>query len=189
MEIWIILIGLFLLALVLLFNLLVSRRNGVGNAQASLGAMLQKRHDLIPNLVHTATHYLGHESRLLTDLTELRSQALKSTGFSETSGLEQRISELVSQVRVSLEAYPDLNSSENFLQLQRALNEAEEQIAAARRTCNAAVKTYRDALQMFPSNIVAALFGFREVDWFEQAPQANEPPNLKQLIERSDEGD
>ena len=152
-----------LLVLVFIFNGLVVKRNRCENAFATIDVMLKKRYDLIPNLVETVRGYAKHERELLAQVTELRAKSVSGRLPSdETVVLNNQITGLLRRLLVVVEDYPDLKASKSFLQLQRALNEVEEQIAAARRAFNAAVMDLNTAVQMFPSNIVASMMGFRQ---------------------------
>ena len=152
-----------LLVFVFIFNGLVVRRNRCENAFATMDVMLKKRYDLIPNLVETVKGYAKHERELLARVTELRTKSMSGRLPSdEAVVLNNQITGLLRRLLVVVEDYPDLRANENFLQLQRALNEVEEQIAASRRAFNAAILDLNNAVQMFPSSIVASIMGFRQ---------------------------
>jgi len=175
---------LLLLLIIGLYNSLVRQKNDVENAFASVDVMLKKRYDLIPNLVETVKSYMKHEKSLLTDLTELRAQAI-SGGITddERVTLENKITKGISGVMVAVENYPDLKASQNFLQLQAAWNEAEEQISAARRTFNAAVTTFNNKVETFPSNIMAGMMGYKRRTLFEIPEVERQNLNAKNLFE------
>jgi len=152
----------------LTFNSIVSVKNAVDNALSSVSVMLKKRFDLIPNLVDTVQRYLEHESGVLEEVVRLRTQAgARGVTPEQANALDGQLARAMSQVVATAEAYPELKASENFQQLQRALNEVEEQISAARRTYNAAVKNFNDAVQMFPTNLFAAVLGYKARAFFE----------------------
>ena len=163
------LLALILLGIGGLYNGLVQRRNAVENARASLGANLQKRFDLIPNVVATVKGYMTHERDTLEALTRLRAEA-HNDGAS---------AQLLGQVMARAEAYPELQASANFLHLQRTLNEIEEQISASRRAFNAAVADYNNAVETFPGSLMAAQFGFVRRDFFEAEAQAHSAPQIQ----------
>ena len=166
------LIGLALIIVVLGYNNLVSARNSVENAFGSIDAMLKKRYDLIPNLVETVKAYMKHEKDTLTQITELRTKAVSgSISTDEKIVLENQLSSMMRNVMVAVESYPELKSSEQFTMLQRSWNEAEEQISAARRSYNSAVTQYNNAVEKFPSNIIASMFNHKRKSVFE-IPQA-----------------
>jgi LemA protein len=174
---WIVAGGLALLAWT--FNSVVAARNAVDKAFASVSVMLKKRFDLVPNLVDAVQRYTEHESEVLEEVTRLRAEA----GTGELSAerareLDGKLDRALSRLLVTAESYPELKASDNFQQLQRALNEVEEQISAARRTYNAAVKHYDDALHMFPTNVLARLAGFRERPYFEIPQGHDERPDV-----------
>ena len=153
-----------LLWILVVYNTLVSRRNAVNNAESGMDVQLKKRFDLIPNLVAAVKGYMVHERGLLERLASIRSeaQAADAGRRAELSGEAGRAMETVF---AAVEAYPELKASVHVLHLQRSLAEIEEQIAAARRFFNAAVTSYNDTVQSFPSSLVAALFGFAPRGW------------------------
>ena len=144
------LVFLLLLAIIL-SNTLTYRRNQADNAFASVDVYLKKRFDLIPNLVAAVQQYMGHEKSVLTEITALRSEAMRS-GLSgeEVIEINNRMNRALRTVNVAMENYPDLKSNTNILQLQASLNEVEEQLSAARRTYNAAVLSFNNGVQLFP---------------------------------------
>lgn len=154
------------------------------NAFASVDVMLKKRDDLIPNLVETVKSYMKHEKSLLTELTELRAQAISGNiSDDERIALENKITKGISGLMVAVENYPDLKASQNFLQLQAAWNEAEEQISAARRSFNAAVTSFNNKVETFPSNIMAGIMGYKRKQVFEIPDTERKNVNAKNLFE------
>ena len=161
------------LALVGLYNGLVSRRNAVSNAFGSLDANLQKRFDLIPNLVATVKSYMTHERETLEALSQLRAgDRAHNAGAS---------AQLIGQIMARAEAYPQLMASANFLHLQRALTEIEEQISASRRAFNAAVADYNNAVETFPGSVVALSFGFARDEFYSAEAGARAVPSVGEL--------
>lgn len=159
---------LLLLLIIGLYNSLVYRKNDVENAFASVDVMLKKRYDLIPNLVETVKNYMRHEKLLLTELTEMRARAMSGKlPANKRVELENKITKGIAGVMVAVENYPDLKASQNFLQLQAAWNEAEEQISAARRTFNAAVTAFNNKVESFPSNLMARIMSYKRRTLFE----------------------
>lgn len=157
-----------ILTVIILFNTMVGRKNRVEFAYAGMDTMLKKRFDLVPNLVATVERYMKHEREVLQQLTELRSRAV--AGSATTDDLVQLDNSLSSALRsvfALAENYPQLQASDNFLQLQGALNETEEQIAASRRAYNAAVTDYNNGCGMFPLSVAARMMGCRPRAWFE----------------------
>lgn len=154
---------LLLIFIITSYNSLVSKRNQVKNVFGSIDVMLKKRYDLIPNLVSACKEYMEHERDILTRITELRTKAMES-GQNEDMrvGYENELSKALHSLNVAVENYPDLKSNENFLQLQRSLTHVEEQIAAARRAYNSVVTDFNNAVEMFPSSIMAAIMGLKQ---------------------------
>ena len=167
---------------ILLYNSLVVKRNNVDNAFACIDTQLKKRFDLIPNLVAAVKEYMRHESSTLTQITELRAKAMSSASASEKMAYSDQAAGLMRNIMVQAENYPDLKAGANFLQLQRSLNEIEEQLSAARRTFNAAVTEYNNAIQCFPWNIFAAILGFRARELFSVSEAERQNPNVKDLF-------
>lgn len=151
-----------------IFNSLVTKKNQIENASAGIDTQLKKRYDLIPNLVSCVKTYMAHEKQLLTDIAQLRSQAISpKTSFNDKLGIDTKISKMLSQFTVAVENYPDLKSNQNFLNLQLNLKNIEDQLSAARRFYNSAVTDYNNSIEMFPSNVIAGLFGFQNKNkWF-----------------------
>ena len=179
------LIALPILFLIAIYNSLVGKKNQVLNAFASIDTLLKKRYDLIPNLVEAVKNYMQHERGTLTQITELRSQALSpKLSDSQKIDLNNKISKVLSGILVAVENYPNLKANENFLQLQAALNEVEEQISAARRAYNAAVTDYNNAIQMFPTNMVASLMAYKDKPFFETAETERQNVNVGELFKK-----
>lgn len=168
-----------LVSVVGVYNNLVTRRNQVTNAQAGVDVQLKKRYDLIPNLVETVKGYMKHEESVLTKLVELRNIPFGQMTDAQKSELDSSMKSLFQGLRVTVEQYPDLKASENFMHLQRTLNETEEQLSAARRSVNAAVMDYNTAIQSFPNNLMAGMFGFTAKSFFEAAPEERQNVNVK----------
>jgi LemA protein len=161
------------IGLVLMYNSLVGKKNQVENVLSSVDVVLKKRHDLIPNLIASVKNYMSHESDLLSKVTELRTQAQQEPLESQSRmDAEKQLSGALGKLVISAEQYPDLKASENFLQLQRALNEVEEQLSGARRAFNSSVTKYNNSVEMFPSNLIASMFGFQYKEWYELPDQS-----------------
>jgi LemA protein len=142
------------------YNGLLRRRNRVEQAYSTIDVQLTQRYDLVVKLVETVKQYMGHERSLLEDITRLRARAIQSRTPEAKLSADNELSRALGQLNVSVENYPQLRSSENFVQLQRSLNEVEEQIAAARRAYNGAVVDYNNAVQTFPNSLIAGSMGF-----------------------------
>lgn len=168
-----------LLVVIGLYNSLIVKKNAVDNAFFSMDVMLKKRHDLIPLLVETVKGYMQHEKELLTRLTELRQQFDSSRqSVNEKIKLENQFDALLQQVRVQVERYPTLKASDNFLKLQGAISEAEEQLAASRRFYNTAVNDYHNGIMTFPSSIIASMAGMGRKDYFSAAAEDKAVPSI-----------
>ena len=179
----ILILGGLLLVPVLMYNTLVGKRNQIHNIFGTMDAMLKKRWDLIPNLVSTVKGYADHERGLFEAVTEARAQAQKGQLSEDQSvGLENSFMQLLGVVRATVENYPDLKASDNFMHLQRTLNELEEQISAARRAYNASVTDYNNSVQMFPTNIIAGMFNFKEKPLFQIQATERENPQVGNLL-------
>jgi LemA protein len=165
--------GLLVLAVVLgfvaisIYNDLVRRRNRVDQAYSSIEVQLTQRYDLIPKLVETVKQYMGHERSLLEEIVRLRQKAVSSTNPGEKIRADNELTRAMGQLNVTMENYPQLKASDTFVQLQRSLNEVEEQLAAARRSYNGSVTDYNNAVQTFPSSLVASNANFTVRQLFE----------------------
>jgi LemA protein len=172
---------LFLMA-VSIYNRLVRLRNNREQAFADIDVQLRQRHDLIPQLVDSVKGYMGHERGVLTEVTEARSNAMKATTINEKIAAEGRLSNALEGLKVSVEAYPDLKASQNFMDLQNEISDVENKLAAARRFFNSATKELNVATEIFPSNIIAILFNFKRETMFElgeQRASAEQPPKIQ----------
>ena len=170
--------------LMMIYNGLIRKKNQVDNAFGAVDVQLKERYDLIPNLVSTVKNYMAHEQNVLTQLTQLRTQALaaSSTSSADLSKINQQIEGALKSIMVSVENYPELKANENFLSLQSTLNEIEAQIAAARRTFNSAVTEFNIALESFPSNIIANMMGLQRKHVFEIKSEERENINIKNMF-------
>lgn len=164
---------------VMIFNGLVYKRNRVRNAFSGIDVNLRKRHDLIPTLVETVKGYASHEKETFRQLVEAR-QRIEKGGLSESERLqlEESIGPRMQRLVAVAENYPELRSSEHFLNLQRNLTEVEEQISASWRAYNSAVFDINNAVESFPSNFVASTFGFKRHDFFEITNDQRDPVDV-----------
>ncbi|MDM7461401.1 MAG: LemA family protein [bacterium] len=168
-----------------LYNSLIAKKNQVEYAYSGVDVQLKKRHDLIPNLVASVKQYMEHERGLLERITELRSRAMNpDLPEGERMQVEAALSGALRNLMVAVENYPQLRANENFMHLQASLNEVEEQIAAARRTYNAAVTDYNNAIEMFPTNLIASTMGLKRRAVFEAEEAERATPNVAQLFQR-----
>jgi LemA protein len=150
-----------------IYNTLVRRRNQVDNSWSQIDVQLKRRHDLIPNLVETAKGYMKHERETFEAITQARAQAMGAKSVSEASKAEGALGEALSKFMLVVENYPDLKANQNFLSVQEELTSTENRIAFARQNYNDQVLSFNNKIQMFPSNIVAGMFGFGKRDFFE----------------------
>ncbi len=160
---WIILIVCLLLVLFIisLYNNLVKLRQRVRNAWSQIDVQLQRRFDLIPNLVNTVKGYMNHEEGTLTKIAELRTSWANSTTVTEKAELDNQLSGALKTIMAVSESYPDLKANTNFVELQEELKATEDKLAFARQFYNDTVTMYNTKLEVVPSNIVASLFGFK----------------------------
>ncbi len=185
MIIVVVFLGIILLVVLMvisLYNKLVKLRNNREQAFADVDVQLKMRHDLIPQLVDSVKGYMGHERGVLTAITDARSNAMKATTINEKIAAENKLSAALDGLKVSVEAYPDLKASQNFMDLQNEIADVENKIAAARRFFNSATKELNVATEMFPSNIIATLFNFKRETMFElgeQRAEAEKPPKIE----------
>lgn len=176
-------LGVGLLVPVLMYNTLVGKRNQIRNIFGTMDALLKKRWDLIPNLVSTVKGYADHERQLFENITQTRAQAQQGRlSQDQQVGLENSFMQLLGVVRATVENYPNLKASDNFMHLQRTLNELEEQISAARRAYNASVTDYNNSVQMFPTNIIAGMFNFKEKTLFQIEAGERKNPEIGKLL-------
>ncbi len=171
---------------VFLYNLLIGRRNQVENAFGAIDALIRQRWNLVPNLVEAVQEYTDHESRVLAQLTELRTRALAGARPAEEAlDLDREASLALRSLVANVEGYPELKASENFQHLQRTLAHLEEQISAARRAYNAAVTSFNDAVDMFPSNLVASWMGLQRRRVFAVDASETGAPDVGDLFDRA----
>ncbi len=166
----IIIIALAIILVVMLismYNKLVRLRNQVKNAWSQIDVQLKRRYDLIPNLIETVKGYMKHERETLENVTRMRAQAMEATGVAEKAQAESRLTSALGQFKVAVENYPDLKANQNFLALQEELTSTENKISFARQNYNDQVLFFNNKTEMFPSNITAALFGFKKEAFFE----------------------
>jgi LemA protein len=182
--IFVVTIVFLIIVYISIYNGLVARKNQVAYADGAVNVMFKNRYDLIPNLVATVKQYMQHEKSLLEKLTELRSGITDKShlDINQMNEWEQQYRQAMKSFNITIENYPDLKAGEQFSRLQASLNECEAQLAAARRTYNAAVMDYNNALEMFPSNIVASMMNYKKKDMIEADRQERQNPNIGNLF-------
>lgn len=183
MTFWISLAALALLVLwaVGLYNRLVRARNEIKNAWSQIDVQLKRRWDLIPNLVETVRGYMQHERETLEAVTKARQQAISVTGdVAARAQAESLLSQTLRSLFAVAENYPDLKANQNFMALQEELTSTENRIAFARQYYNDAVLRLNNLIQMFPSNLIARLFGFNPEVYFQlEAPEERRRPEVR----------
>lgn len=155
------------LILISMYNNLVKLRNNRENAFANIDVQLKQRYDLVPQLVSTVKGYATHERELLEKVTAARSACMNATSINDRVQADNALGATLSGLRVAVEAYPELKANQNFLQLQNELSDIENKLASVRRFFNSATKELNNAVQSFPSNIIAGMFGFKKEPMFE----------------------
>ena len=175
----VILVIILLVAIVALYNGLVTARNKVKNAWAQIDVQLNRRADLIPNLVETVKGYAAHESSVFEDVTAARAGLMNANGVKEIGEANNQLSNTLKTLFAVAENYPELKANENFKDLQAQLAQTEDKIAYSRQFYNDTVLMYNNKCQTFPSNIFAGMFGFKEADFFEAAGEARSVPKVE----------
>ncbi|MDH4219178.1 MAG: LemA family protein [Candidatus Aminicenantes bacterium] len=180
--IWIVLIiiAVFIFIVVGIYNSLITLRNRADNAWAQVDVQLRRRYDLIPNLVETVKGYAKHEREVFEKVTEARSKAIHAGTVKEQGEAENMLSGALKSLFAVVESYPDLKANQNFLMLQEELAGTEGKIAYARQFYNDSVMKFNMKQQVFPSNIIANMFNFKEKEYFEiEEPAAREPVKVE----------
>ena len=167
------------LYLVSTYNVLVKLRNAVKDQWAQIDVLLKRRADLIPNLVETVKGYTKHESETLEAVINARNKAVSATTTEEEMKANGELSGALSRLFALAESYPDLKANTNFMDLQNNLKETEDKIAYARQFYNDSVLKYKNKLEVFPSNIVASIFGFKPEPFFEANETERETPKVE----------
>ena len=168
--------------LVSMYNSLVKMRNNRENAFADIDVQLKQRHDLVPQLVETVKGYAAHEKDTLERVINARNGAIGAKTIDEKIVAENALSSALSGLKITLEAYPDLKANQNFLQLQEEIADLENKLSSVRRYFNSATKEYNNAVETFPTKILAGMFGFRKEVMFdlgEQRAALEEAPKIK----------
>jgi LemA protein len=182
MNILYIVLGVLVLGIVFVigkYNSLIGLRNRVKEAWADIDVQLKRRFDLIPNLVNTVKGYAEHESGIFERVTEARSHAMQANTVAEKSQADNMLTGTLKSLFAVAEAYPDLKANQNFLELQKELSDTENKIQAARRFYNGNVRDWNTAVQIFPSNIIASMFNFKEAEFFELEQDSVEKEPVK----------
>jgi LemA protein len=171
-----------IVVLIGMYNGLVRARNEVGNAWSQIDVQLNRRHDLIPNLVETVKGYVTHERETLEAVVKARQQAVQITGASieDKARVENALSQTLKSLFAVTESYPQLKANENFLALQEELASTENKISFARQYYNDSVLNLNNKVQMFPTNIFAGMFNFQKAQFFEvESAETRKPVAVK----------
>ena len=168
-----------LVASVLSRNGLVRRRNQVNNAWSQIDMQLKRRQNLIPNLVETVKGYASHERGTLEAVTEARARAIQARGPAEQASAENALTGALKSLFVVTESYPNLQASQNFVELQQELSVTEDRAAYARQYYNDAVLTYNNAVTTVPQGIFAAIFKFRPREYFQAGGEERGPVRVR----------
>lgn len=170
-----ILLGVVVLVFYVIYVTLIKKKNRLHESASGIDVQLKKRHDLIPNLLTMAAKYMQHERALMEEITRLRSEAM-NVKFEEQPQkrmeLENMLNSRLGDFKLSAENYPDMKSNQTMLNAMDSINEVEEHIAAARRFYNSNVKDMKDAIEIFPSSLVAKMIGIKDSMPFFAAEEA-----------------
>ena len=162
-----------------IYNNMVTLRNRIDNAWQNIDTQLQRRNDLIPNLVETVKGYATHEKGTLEAVVNARNAALSAQTPDEKMAADNVLTGALRQLFAVAEAYPDLKANANFTQLQDTLEDTENKVSYARQSYNDCVLNYNNAIQTFPGNIFAGIFQFRQRQGFEAAEASRQAPQVK----------
>ena len=181
--IWWIVAGAVVAALIVFivvtYNQLVAKRNQIQDAWAGIDVQLQRRADLVPNLVETVKGYQIHEQELLTEIATARSRVVEASGPRASGQADEQLERSLGTLFAVAEAYPDLKASENFLALQRELATLEEDISFARRYYTAVVKKLNTMIQTIPTVLIARPMGFRQAEYFKAEEEDRAVPSAE----------
>lgn len=170
---------LAIIAIIAMYNRLATLRVQVDNAWSDIDVQLKRRHDLVPNVVETVKGYAAHERGTFEQVVEARNRAMSAQGPAAKGEAEGMLTQALKSLFALAEAYPDLKAIQSFTELQGTLNEIEVTVANARRYYNAVVRDLNTLEVVFPSSIVAGMFGFRPREFFEAAAAEREVPEVR----------
>lgn len=160
------------------YNGMISKKEAVESSLADLDVMLQRRADLIPNLVSTVKGYTNHENEIIEKVTQARAKLVNASSVEEKSSANDELSSSIDALMVVVENYPDLKSSENFKQLSDELAGTENRIAVARKDYNNSVKALNTSIKKFPNNVLAGMFGFEQATYFAADEKSSGVPSV-----------
>lgn len=164
------------------YNNLVSKSEAVETAYSQIDNQLQRRNDLIPNLVETVKRYAAHEEEVFTQVAEARSKLAGAGTPAELAEADAQMTSALSRLLAIAENYPELKANQNFIQLQDELAGTENRIATARRDYNEVARDYNTTIRRFPTNIIAGIFGFERADYFEASEESREVPDVGEIF-------
>lgn len=178
---WIILgiVGFLILVLIVLYNSLVRLRNQVKNSWAQIDVQLKRRNDLIPNLIETVKGYAKHEKGVFEQVTKARTSVMNAGSVKEKAEASNMLSNTLKSLFAVSENYPDLKANQNFLQLQEELSGTENKIAYSRQHYNDMVMVFNTKIEVFPSNMIANMFNFKQENLFETAEKEKAVPKVQ----------
>ena len=171
-------IAIIIIGFVGSYNGMVSKAEEVDNKFATIDAQLQRRADLIPNLVNTVKGYAAQEKEIIDSVTEARAKLTGASTVEEKANADEELTSALNRLLVVVENYPELKSSQNFIQLSDELAGTENRIATARRDYNEAVKEYNLKIKKFPTNLMANMFGYGAKEYFQATEGSKEVPNV-----------
>ncbi|RMF55313.1 LemA family protein [Candidatus Woesearchaeota archaeon] len=180
LQIVLIVVGIIVLYMIIVFNSLIRLRNRIRNAWSQIDVQLKRRFDLIPNLVETVKGYAKHEKETFKMVTEARNLMKDAKSLGDKAKADNMLSGALKSLFAVAEAYPQLKANENFMQLQEELSGTESKIAYARQFYNDQVLKFNTKIQQFPTNIMAAMFKFKEEEFFKtESKEEREPVKVK----------
>ncbi len=179
--IFLIILAVFIVGIIVLYNRFVRLRVRSDEAWSDIDVQMKRRYDLIPNLIETVKGYATHEREAFENVTKARAAAMGAQSIGDHAKAENMLTGALKSLFAVAEAYPDLKANQNFLELQRELSDTENKIQAARRFYNGNVRDLNTAVQTFPSNLIAGMFGFGKRDFFDldENPEAREPVKVQ----------
>ncbi len=160
------------------YNGLVGLKENVDNQSSNISTQLQRRSDLIPNLVSTVKGYTSHESEVLNEISNSRTKLAGAQSMSEKAQADSQLSSALNRLLVVVENYPNLKADSQFTALTDELSGTENRIAVSRRDYNSAVKEYNQKIKTFPANVISGMFGFSSADYFEAAEGSEKAPTV-----------
>ena len=175
-------IGIVVLGVLLVgssYNSIIELEQNVEKEYSNVSVMLERRADLIPNLVSTVKGYAKHEETIINSITEARSNLMNANTIVEKSKANAELTTALNALMLVVENYPDLKANENFIQLSDELSGTENRIAVARKNYNDAVEVYNSKIKKFPTNILANMFGFEKADYFDADPAKLDVPKVE----------